>query len=67
MMADERTPEYDRGWAAALQAARYWHEAQAKRALILARRERFPKNLEREAELHQRCAEQILALDPDDV
>jgi hypothetical protein len=60
MMADERTPEYDRGWAAALQAARYWHEAQA-------RRERFPKNLEREAELHQRCAEQILALDPDDV
>ena len=65
-MAD-RTPEYDRGWNAALQAARYWHEAQAKRTMILARRERFPKNLERESELHKRCAEQITALDPDDV
>lgn len=59
--------DYARGWHAALQAARYWHEAQAKRALIMARRERFPKNLEREAEVHQRCAEQITALDPDDV
>ena len=65
-MAD-RTPDYDRGWSAALQAARYWHEAQAKRTMILARRERFPKNLERESEFHQRCAEQITALDPDDV
>lgn len=66
-MADKRTPEYDRGWKAALQAAHFWHEAQAKRTMILARRERFPKNLEREAEFHQRCAEQIIALDPDDV
>ncbi len=65
-MASE-SDDYRRGWAAALQAARYWHEAQAKRALIMARRERFPKNLEREAELHQRCAEQITVLDPDDV
>lgn len=66
-MADERTADYDRGWKAALQAAKFWHEAQAKRTLILSRRERFPKNLEREAEFHQRCAEQILGLDPDDV
>ena len=59
--------DYTRGWHAALQAARYWQEAQAKRALIMERRERFPKNLEREAEVHQRCAEQITALDPEDV
>jgi hypothetical protein len=61
------TPEFQRGWDAALEAARHWHESQAKKALILARRNRFPKNLEREAEVHERCAELILALSPDDV
>jgi hypothetical protein len=60
-------PEYRRGWDAALLAARAWHESQAKKTLVQARRSRFPKNLEREAELHQRCAELILALSPDDV
>ena len=63
----EITPEFQRGWDAALLAARYWHESQAKKILIQARRYRFPKNLEREAEVHQRSAEMIIALSPDDV
>jgi len=62
----ETTPEFQRGWDAALLAVRYWHEAQAKQTLIQARRSRFPKNLEREAEVHQRSAELITALGPDD-
>ena len=69
-MADqlsEITPEFQRGWDAALLAARHWHESQAKKTLIQARRSRFPKNLEREAEVHQRSAEMITTLAPDDV
>jgi hypothetical protein len=61
------TPEFQRGWDAALLAARQWHESQAKKTLIQARRSRFPKNLEREAEVHQKSAEMITALSPDDV
>lgn len=61
------TPEFQRGWDAALLAVRYWHESQAKKALIQARRNRFPKNFEREAEVHQRSAEMIATLSPDDV
>lgn len=63
----EITPEFQRGWDAALLAARCWHEAQAKKTLIQAKRSRFPKNLEREAEVHQKCAEMIVVLSPDDV
>jgi hypothetical protein len=63
----EVTSEFQRGWDAALLAARYWHESQAKKALIQARRNRFPKNLEREAEVHRKSAEMIAALSPDDV
>lgn len=63
----EMTTEFQRGWKAALLAASYWHQAQAKQTLILAKRNRFPKNLEREAEVHQRSAELIVALSPDDV
>jgi hypothetical protein len=62
----EITPEFQRGWDAALLAARYWHESQAKKTLIAARRTRFPKSLEREAEVHQRAAELIVTLSPDD-
>ena len=62
----EITPEFQRGWDAALLAARYWHESQAKKTLIQARRSRFPKNLEREAEVHQRAAEMVTTLRPDD-
>jgi hypothetical protein len=61
------TAEFQRGWDAALMAARAWHESQGKKALIQARRSRFPKNLEREAEVHQRSAEMITTLSPDDV
>ena len=60
------TPEFQRGWDAALLAARYWHESQAKQTSIQARRSRFPKNLEREAEVHQRSAEMIAVMSPDD-
>ena len=50
-----QTPEFLCGWHAALLAARQWHEAQAKQALVLSTRTRFPKNLEREAEVYKRC------------
>jgi hypothetical protein len=61
------TAEYQRGWDAALAAARGWHEAKASQAMVLARRSRFPKTLEREAEFHRRSAEMIVTLSPDDV
>jgi hypothetical protein len=61
------TEEFERGWHAALRAVRMWHEAQAKQALVQSRRSRFPKNLEREAEIHNRAAERIITLSPDDV
>jgi hypothetical protein len=63
----EFTPEFQRGWDAALLAVRRWHEAQASQTMIQARRSRFPKNLEREAEVHRRSAELIAILSPDDV
>lgn len=67
-MSDAKiTPEFQRGWDAALLAVRDWHELQAKKTLIQARRSRFPKNLEREAEVHKRSAELIVILSPDDV
>ena len=63
----EITPEFQRGWDAALMAVRSWHESEAKKALIQARRNRFPKNFERESEVYQRSAEMITTLSPDDV
>ncbi len=63
----ERTLEFQRGWDAAILAVRVWHESQAKQTLIQARRSRFPKNFEREAEVHQRSAEMVTTLSPDDV
>jgi hypothetical protein len=66
-MAKKDSPDFQRGWDAALIAARDWHEAQAKQALVQSRRSRFPKNLEREAEVHTRSAEMMLTLSPDDV
>jgi hypothetical protein len=61
------TPEFQRGWDAAILAVRQWHESQAKKTMVQARRSRFPKNLEREAEVHKRSAELIVTLSPDDV
>jgi hypothetical protein len=63
----QTTPEFQNGWDAAILAARHWHEAQASKAMIQARRSRFPKNFEREAEVHQKSAELIGNLSPDDV
>jgi hypothetical protein len=63
----ESPDEFQRGWDAALRAARDWHEGKAKQALVQARRSRFPKNLEREAEVHRHSAELIVTLSPDDV
>jgi hypothetical protein len=64
---NEHSAEFQRGWDAALLAARAWHEGKAKQALVQSRRTRFPKNLEREAEVHTRSAELIVTLSPDDV
>jgi hypothetical protein len=63
----EATDEFQQGWDAALLAARDWHEAKAKQALVQSRRSRFPKSLEREAEFHKQSAELIVSLSPDDV
>jgi hypothetical protein len=63
----ETTEDFQRGWDAALRAARDWHDGKAKQALVQARRSRFPKNLEREAEVHKHSAEMIVTLSPDDV
>jgi hypothetical protein len=67
MSKTEFTPEFQRGWEAAILAVRDWHQSQARQTLIQARRSRFPKNLEREAEVHQKSAELIVTLSPDDV
>jgi hypothetical protein len=64
---EDITAEFQRGWDAAILAARSWHEAKAKQALVLARRSRFPKSLERDAEVHKNAAEMLLTLSPDDV
>jgi hypothetical protein len=64
---DGTAAAYQAGWAAALRAAKLWHLAQAKQAMIQARRSRFPKQLEREAEVHERAAAWIETLSPDDV
>jgi hypothetical protein len=65
--SDKKNADYQRGWEAALLAARAWHEGKAKQAMVQSSRTRFPKNLEREAEVHRRCAELIVTLSPDDV
>ena len=66
-MTESGDGEFRTGWAAALKAVRSWHEAQAKQALVQARRSRFPKNLEREAAVHTRSAESVETLSPEDV
>jgi hypothetical protein len=65
--ANAPNEDFQRGWDAALQAARSWHEAKAKQAMVQSTRTRFPKNLEREAEVHKRCADLIVTLSPEDV
>ena len=64
---DGKDAAFRRGWEAAILAARQWHEARAQQALTQSRRTRFPKNLERDAEVHRFCAEMMSTLSPDDV
>ena len=66
-MADTSDPNFQLGWRAAISAAQLWHEAKAKQSLILARRDRFPKKHEQEAEHHTRSAAALVTLSPDDV
>jgi hypothetical protein len=58
--------EFQRGWDAALAAVQAWHEAKAKQILVQAKRTRFPKSLEQQAETHKHSAEVIPTLRPDD-
>ena len=66
MTNNNAASDFQNGWDAALRAVRLWHESQAKQVLVQSRRSRFPKNFEREAEVHTRCAEQVMTLSPDD-
>lgn len=63
---DRENKGFRLGWDAALAAVHAWHLAQSKQALALSRRSRFPKSLERDAELHAHAAELITTLDPSD-
>lgn len=65
--ADENSGEFQRGWDAAIRAAREWHEGRAKQVMVQSRRTRFPKALEREAEVHRHSAEMMVTLSPSDV
>jgi hypothetical protein len=64
---DNDSAEFMRGWNAGIAAARDWHEARAKQAMVQSRRTRFPKALERDAEVHRHSAEMMPTLSPDDV
>ncbi len=57
--------EFERGWTAALAAAQAWHESKAKQILVQAKRTRFPKTLEQQAETHRHAAEVIPTLTPE--
>ena len=57
--------EFERGWLAALAAAKAWHEGKAKQVLVQAGRSRFPKSLEQQAETHRLAAEVIVTLTPE--
>jgi hypothetical protein len=65
--ANKDSAEFQRGWDAAIRAAREWHEGKAKQAIVQSRRTRFPKALERESEFHKHAAEMMMTLSPDDV
>ena len=54
--------EFERGWNAALQAASAWHQDKAKQILVQAKRSRFPKSLEQQAETHRHSAEVLPTL-----
>jgi hypothetical protein len=66
-LSEDKGPAFRRGWDAAILAVSLWHGSQAKKAGVQARRARFPKMLEGEVALHERCAEDVKVLSPDDV
>ena len=57
--------EFERGWQAALEAVRDWHESKAKQIMIQAGRSRFPKSLEQQAETHRLSASVVMTLEPE--
>ena len=63
----DHSSEYLKGWDDALAAAGQWLRSQAKQAIVQSGRTRFPKNLEREAEVYERVAGRLGELSPDDV
>ena len=63
----DKAAEYRSGWDAAIRAVSQWHVDKAKKTMVQARRARFPKTLEAEAALLERCAEEVRLLSPDDV
>jgi hypothetical protein len=44
MIDAKMTPEFQRGWDAAILAVRRWHEAQASKAMVQAKRGRLPRH-----------------------
>ncbi len=58
--------EFERGWQAALDAVRAWHEGKAKQILVQAGRSRFPKSLEQQAETHRLAADVVVTLTPEE-
>jgi hypothetical protein len=60
--SERRTPSPQNAWTASIGIC-----IPGEEGAELARRSRFPKNFEREAEVHQRSAEMITMLSPDDV
>ena len=60
---NEKGAEFQRGWDAAILAARRWHEGKAQQAIVQSRRTRFPKALERESEVHRHSAEMMMTLE----
>jgi hypothetical protein len=67
LLSEDKGAEFRRGWEAAILAVSQWHASKAKQAGVQARRARFPKMLEGEVALHERCAEEVRVLSPDDV
>ncbi len=65
-MAEAKLTEFERGWKAALLTAQAWHEAKAKQILVQAKRTRFPKTLEQQAETHRYAAEIMPTLTPEE-
>jgi len=65
--ADQHGAEFQRGWDAAILAARGLARGEGKAGPRAVAAHPVPKNLEREAEVHKHSAEMMMTLSPDDV